>query len=433
MAEGEPSSVPLVKPAASGEGDEDEESSYFDYMLIGRTGQGKSTVGNALLDIDPDTKQLMGAYRVKEGIEDVIKRWDGDDKYYFEVGSGCESVTKKCKVLSNEKNNDRVLDTRGFADTTITREEGVIKGNLQSFRWILQAQEMYDLHFSRVLYFLPNRGPLERADGVLQDEIKVMHSFFGKQIFNVMVVVVTNNRRPHYQAAGFTDEDFAQTATVFEHSFKQATGTSLPRYPPIVYLAYKEDPFKKVVGADVISDAQKLNFSLDPEVNLTSSVRVSLDMSLEEKRRRLMQYKGKYFKFENRCLRCAIKIIQEQLPSGVDIMSTIVDKEGCVKPHEQSVCHGFFIPKHTRFERFVGGMAHIVTLGMGKVYESISQKKSWPWFTNSEEMCVICERPPGSIGCSTVGKSVKIKGVDYEIEHTKEFDAIKLIEDDQEA
>ena len=69
----------------------------------------------------------------------------------------------------------------------------MIKGNLQGFRWILQAQRAHDLRFSRVIYFFPIRGPPERADGHLQEEIKVMHGFFGQKIFDLMVVVVTNN------------------------------------------------------------------------------------------------------------------------------------------------------------------------------------------------------------------------------------------------
>ena len=143
--------------------EEEEDSDYFDVMMIGRTGIGKSTVGNKLLDIDPETSSLSGAYRVGEDITNMIKKWDfeQDQKPYFEAGDGRETITKRCKVLSNEKTKDRVLDTRGFADTDTTQRDGVVEGNLQSFRWILQAQKAHDLRFSRVVYFLPNRGPPE--------------------------------------------------------------------------------------------------------------------------------------------------------------------------------------------------------------------------------------------------------------------------------
>ena len=436
MAAQESTTPDIEAQSTASDEEEEEKSGYFDVMLIGRTGQGKSTVGNNLLEINPDTKELMGVYRVGEGVTDIIKRWDcnGDQKYYFEVGEGSQSVTQRCKVLSNEKNKDRVIDTRGFADTEHTRRDGVINGNLQSFRWILQAQKMYDLRFARVLYFLPNRGAPERADGTLQEEIKVMYSFFGKQIFDVMVVVVTNNKRPRYQEAGFTDDEFSETRKVFEYAFEQATGLTLPKYPPIIYLGYKEDPFIKVVSADVISDAERLYFSLEQEATdtLTSSVRVSLDMPLEEKKRLLTKYHGKYFKFENRCSRCAVKIIQEKLPSGKEVPVSTVDGEGSIMKHDDSLCHTFFIPKHSRFVRYVGGIAHIVTLGVGKVYEKVKQRKSWPWFTNSEEVCAVCRMPPGSAGCRPVGKSIEIRGESYMISHTKEFDFVTLLEEVEE-
>ena len=421
---------------------EDEDSSYFDVMMIGKTGSGKSTVGNKLLDIDPETKMLLGVYRVGDDINTMIKQWDfdGDQKPYFETGDSRESVTKRCKVLSNEKNKDRVLDTRGFADTENTRQYGVIKGNLQSFRWILQAQEMYNLRFSRVLYFFPNRGPPERADGTLQEEMSVMHSFFGQQIFDVMVIIVTNHKRDHYQQAGFSEEDFADTREVFMSAFHRVTGTDLPKCPPVIYIPFNEDPdsiMKSVVSADVISDAERLYFSAEDQKSSTtaqedvkSSVKLSIDMSREEKKHILRTYRGKCFQFEDRCARCCFKIVQEKLPSGKEIPLEVMDKKGSKKAYDDSHCHPFFIPKHSQFVKFVGGVVHIVTLGMGIAYEKVSKKKSWPGFSNSEEVCVHCNMPPGSNGCAHVNQWIKI-GTEYHMtNHSKKLDTLQLLADD---
>ena len=436
--------VTMTATTTASDSEDEEESSYFDVMMIGKTGSGKSTVGNRLLDIDPETKTLMGAYRDGEDISNVIKQWgdSGDKKHYFEVGDGSESVTTRCKVLSNEKNKDRVLDTRGFADSENARKDGVIKGNLQSFRWILQAQNKHNLRFSRVLYFLPNRGPPERADGTLQEEISVMHTFFGQQIFDVMVVIVTNNKRERYQQAGFSDEEFAETKKVFQHAFKLATGTDLPKYPPVIYIAFSEDPYTKVIGADVISDAERLFFSPEykkesPNFNwkdseFSTSVSIKSEMTQKQKKLILRRFHGKSFKFEDRCARCAIKIIQQKLPSGKEVPVEVVDRAGDKKAHDESSCHAFFIPKHSQSVRIAGGVAHIITLGIGKVYEHVTKKKSWPWFTNSEEKCANCNMPPGSNGCSPVNKKVEICGVDYMITHSSELDTIQLVEDENE-
>ena len=275
--------------AADGEENHSENGfSYFDVMMIGRTGLGKSTVGNKLLGIDPESNKV-----VKAG--EIIKMCDivNDQKPYFEVGSGPNSETKQCKLLSNETKKNRVLDTRGFADTEMTQRYGVIQGNLQSFRWILQTQRAHDLRFSRVIYFVPQRGPLEKADGTLQEEIKVMYNFFDKQIFDVMVIVVTNNKRDSHQRAGFSDEDIAATKEVFMSAFRAVTKTHLPKCPPVVYVAFNEghkEVMDKIVGADVISDAELLCFSPeypkvrscddDKNIPLVSEI---TNLSIEEK------------------------------------------------------------------------------------------------------------------------------------------------------
>ena len=421
--------------------EEEEDSGYFDMMMIGRTGIGKSTVGNKLLDIDPETSTLYGAYRVGEDITNMIKKWglEENQKPYFESSDGRETVTKRCKVLSNEKTKDRVIDTRGFADTDATQRDGVLESNLQSFRWILQAQKAHDLRFSRVLYFLPQRGPPERADGSLQEEIKVMHGYFGQQIFDVMVIVATNNKRDNYQRAGFNQEDFAQVREVFMSAFhKVTTGSGLPKCPPVIYIPFNEVPYRimeKVLSAEVISDAKTLYFPPEGPAQSCGTaqgenslpVQWTVDMPREEKKRILRTYHGKYFQFEDRCTRCAAKIVQERLPSGEEVQVGVVDETGSVTT---SHCHVFFIPKHSKFVKFVGGAAHIVTLGMGKVYEKISKKKSWPWFRNSDEKCVNCEGPPGSKGCSPVNQYIEIQGGKYMVTHSRELDTLQLLEEE---
>lgn len=415
-----------------------DESSYYDVMMIGKTGTGKSTVGNKLLEIDPETKGYVGSCRLGIDNSAVIKEWDieTDQKAYFETGDGMESVTKKCKLLSNEKTKNRVLDTRGFADSENTLRLGVIQGNLQNFRWILQAQRAYNLCFARILYFFPNRGPPERYDGHLQEEISVMYSFFGQQIFDLMVIIVTNYKRDCFQQAGFSKDDIAKTETVFKEAFKKITGAELPKCPPVVYIPLNED-YKtisdKIVGAPVISEAETLQFSPEyPKDHSFSEdkdipvISISIDLTSKEKRQIFRQNRGKHFQFEDRCTRCAIKIVQEKLPSGDQLPVRVLLRDRDKEHYDNSYCHPFFIPKHSRFIKFLGGIAHIVVLGMGKAYEKMSKKKSWPGFGSCDEKCVLCGHPPGADGCKPVNQLCTVEGFTIMVKHSKELDLLQL-------
>ena len=424
--------------------DDGDDFSYLDFMMLGRTGMGKSTVGNKLLGIDPDTREPY-----KKGVVIDQCGYDGDEKYFFETGDGKVSITKKCKVLRND--NVRVMDTTGFADTELTAKYGVIQGNLQSFRWILQAQKAYDMRFTRVLYFFPSRGPPERAEGTLQEEIKVMYGFFGQKIFDIMVVVVTNNKQQLYQKAGFSAEDLAHTKEVFQFAFEKIiteerriygyTTVATSACPPVVYVPFEEDHeevFRLINGAEVISDAETFIYSPEYPMNpkfrgessdLPSDSSFQFGATREEIQMISQHNRGKRFSFEDRCTRCAVKLVHEKLESGKVVPVSVIYSNGDKDFYDHSFCHPLFIPKYTRVQRFFGGVAHIVVLGLGKLYEYVCKKRTWPTFTSSEEVCIKCEKPPGSQSCHPIKQPFKIGKEWQEIDHTCEMDLVKLVEE----
>ena len=98
-------------------------------------------------------------------------------------------------------------------------------------------KEKHSIVFCRVLYF-PNRGPPKHAEGTLQEEVKVVYEFLGEDIFNIMVIITTNQKE--HQKNGFTEEDISTTTRAFTRAYKRVTGFSLRRCPPILYLPFHE-------------------------------------------------------------------------------------------------------------------------------------------------------------------------------------------------
>lgn len=120
---------------------------------------------------------------------------DSGKPRHFPVGETELSMTSVPKVVSCLKSKIRVLDTPGFAYSGSSLP--VIQANLELIHQIAHFKKTCEFKYHYVLYFLPCRGPPQKADRVLKDEITVMHHYFGERLWKHLVFVLT--APPEYQ------------------------------------------------------------------------------------------------------------------------------------------------------------------------------------------------------------------------------------------
>ena len=238
---------------------------------------------------------------------------------------------------------------------------------------VIRIQMLMIIQFERFLYFLPVRGTLVTADRHVQDEIKVMHHFFGNDIFESMILVVTAQKL--YQAIGYLDEMKLETEQAFTEAMKLALPKNgpIPKCPPLLYIPI-EDNGGLLETIKSISMVKPLEF-------------------------------GEFNK--DTCKKCAAKLLyipeseKKTQPDPCDELDA-VEINGKRIPLDKSTCHPAFIPKYSTWEKIGGVIFCTITLGL-----SIPFGGGRAVFS-TVEICIKCNKMPGeSQGCLTVGQDYK--------------------------
>ena len=419
------------------QGIEDSTIDYYDIMVIGKTGMGKSTTADKLLVANPDNHSYDGSQHSEPVVKgermtlDNLSIWilsDAPDEELrvktrlknlhffrsldephqeinqFHAGEQLVSgITIGCELISNESTKVRVLDVPGFfgqgdtgahEGTASEKAKCTIDVALNTMRKILQIQASMNMKFRRILYFLPEQGGLKRASSLLELELTTMANYFGRGIFEGMVVIATMPAEVYEMTSGpivFPDSSMVKTRKHFDIALSNALPkqkVALPK-PPIVFISLRdscETIFQNIDKAAVASNEVTLEF--DPMV----------------------------------CARCGIKA---KMIKSEKIAAYTGESESSVIPYEESTCHPMLVPKYTKVEKFLGGVAHLLTL------KKFSGK--WPSFGSLDEVCIACRSEPGSRGCMKVSSVYKLKGKDMIVEHTQETrEPIVIIGDDDQ-
>ena len=397
---------------------------YYDIMFVGNTGQGKSTSADKILIANPTGHNYKAAAQPTAGVAPVkqpglvvddkkrqlqyddITIWlgqgvkDGEFETHLKFLSYCrtkdkphEEVNKSrsatnnvfkstvdCEVLSNETSKTRVMDVPGFFDgasilsekTKVEKDQTAVEqlgeSNLDIMRKIVRIQTALSMEFKRILYFLPVRGPLERASAHLKLELSWMAHFFGTSIFKTMVLVATvparYSKMPMSDEDKFPKEDIDQTMKFFssalEEVFKGTSERPLPD-PPLIFISLTntcEEILDKVKEAVV--EQEGLHLQIDP----------------------------------NTCAECGVKI---GVVKGKRVTCYFGEDLKDAIPYEESTCHPYMIPRYTRIDKLWGGFKHVVT----------SRWRTQPWPVFDGEKCVACGSQPNERGCKLVNTEYK--------------------------
>ena len=271
------------------QGIESSKINYYDIMVIGRTGLGKSTTVDKLLVAKPRGENYQEAQHADPEVEPSGERMRADNLTMWLISGDveaaeqrlknmifCRSIeprhveinkiheksspaTNKCELLSNEATRLRILDVPGFfgndagkgtnrshpgqsLSPTLTSAQSIAYTDLGIMRNILQIQSAMCMKFKRIVYFLPEKGPLVRPSGDLQLQLNTMIHYFGESIFDCMVLAATvsasSYKKFREDAVIFDEDDFQNT----EKYFQEALGQILPNRerlpkPPIIFVS----------------------------------------------------------------------------------------------------------------------------------------------------------------------------------------------------
>ena len=362
---------------------------YYDIMITGKTGLGKSTLGNKLLQSivvagDHEPRGMFSTIFVKGvGTSDKchgdLPRFLTEDD--VENDKKQFSVTTRCQVTANERTKTRVLDTPGFFPSNLEPGMTTEQANLQIVRWIVYEQQDKRMKFKRLLYFFP--GTPRKADGALQEELRVMHYFFGPAIFGHMVVIATQEFDIESVELRATFCDKVQK--VFCAAAKAVTSSDCRL--PVVYIGLNDaydDVLQRIKTAPVIDGNSNSYF--------VPAFR------------------------ENVCARCGDHIYYSSQATPIGVL-----KDSVLEKYEESKCHPCFIQKYSMAEKIAGGIGHVVTLGIAYGVAAALCKESWPSFINSDEKCPHCQGSPGSKGCCRVEEQVEVEDQHVTVYHTNKL------------
>ena len=103
---------------------------YFNVLLVGRSGLGKSSTGNKLIKGHCESEHNNIIQYVGQ-LGGLLKLCKAETHTFLErKPASYVSCIKQCEILLNKKEKVRVLDTMGFGDSNDSKDLDVIQQTL---------------------------------------------------------------------------------------------------------------------------------------------------------------------------------------------------------------------------------------------------------------------------------------------------------------
>ena len=409
---------------------------YYDIMILGTTGQGKTTTADKLLIANPGKIDYKSVYPNEEPRVDHSKQqltiqdlsmWlipndqhaldrittrlknlafyrvlDNPHKEVNQSHAGKMLVnerTRSCELLSNETTRVRVLDIPGFLCAVRDANQQVsgitskaMATHLGTMRSILQIQAAMAMKFKRILYFLPCRDTLQILNAALQEELKIMEYYFGRSIFKKMVLVATLGPATYKVVSEKIPLEFPiEELEISRSTFHEALKSLIPE-------SKADQPLK--------DDQQRLNQPKPAGTPNPSIIFISLRDTCESILNKVQEAEvngeeGLQLQLSSTvCSRCPMTI-GERKRERVAVTRKKDWSQAIL--YENSLCHPLIVPKYTTQEKMAYKVRGLI---LGDKHDLHKEK------------CHNCGKEPGTDGCLPVGSTYNVGEESLIVDHT---------------
>jgi hypothetical protein len=379
---------------------------YYDILVIGRTGIGKSTTSDKLVIANLTNRDYRGELHSMDPMVEggrikmsdlTLGIWplnhsDADKAEIEHLIFFCgldnphqkindfyrkqNEQTMKSRLISNDTTMVRVLDVPGFCCNLNPQaaSANVRTNGLAIMQEVLRIQAAMKMDFKRILYLIPRWSPLEGSHEVLRIELEQMVHFIGKSIFDCMVLIATVNPDVYQyippNVIPFSSEAEMKIREKFQKvlSLVLPPGEQLPEQkPPIVFISMNdtcEDILTKVKTAPVIFNGMRLIWA---------------------------------------CIHCDLKTKFPKVRAEVVNSACYTVDPSCCIPYKESRCHPMIIQKYWGITKL---------LNFGGIYRTLTGRSYQP-----DEICIHCGEIPGKSGCMQVRTYYTVKHERLLVDH----------------